>query len=131
MTMNQQAVVAPLPVREPSGIDEQGAAVAAACLFRAMGDLSRVAILRHLLLGEHNVAELTSHLRLAQSTVSKHLACLRECGLVESRPVGRASVFSLTHPAAVLRVFAAAEELLSATGDAVVLCPNSGVEASR
>lgn len=113
-----------------AAVDERSAAVAAACLFRGMGDPSRVAILRHLLLGEHNVATLTAHLGLAQSTVSKHLACLRDCGLVSSRPVGRASVFSLTHPEAVMRVFAAAEELLTATGDAVVLCPTSGVETT-
>lgn len=115
------------PLEDVAGVevDEQAAAVAAACLFRAMGDPSRVAIVRHLLLGEHNVAELTSHLGLAQSTVSKHLACLRDCGLVTSRPVGRASVFTLTHPDAVVRVFAAAESLLAATGDAVVLCPGS------
>lgn len=96
-----------------------------------MSDPSRVAILRHLLLGEHNVAELTGHLGLAQSTVSKHLACLRDCGLVESRPAGRASVFTLTHPEAVLKVFAAAEELLAATGDAVVLCPVYGEDSTR
>ncbi len=108
------------------GLDETAAGRAAACLFRGMSDPSRVTILRHLLLGEHNVAELTTHLGLAQSTVSKHLACLRDCGLVDSRPAGRASVFSLTHPDSVLKVFAAAEELLAATGDAVVLCPNSG-----
>ncbi len=108
------------------GLDEAAAGRAAACLFRGMSDPSRVAILRHLLRGEHNVAELTAHLGLAQSTVSKHLACLRDCGLVDSRPAGRASVFSLTHPDAVLKVFAAAEELLAATGDAVVLCPNYG-----
>lgn len=108
------------------GLDESAASRAAACLFRGMSDPSRVAILRHLLLGEHNVAELTAHLGLAQSTVSKHLACLRDCGLVDSRPAGRASVFSLTHPKAVLKVFAATEELLAATGDAVMLCPNYG-----
>lgn len=113
------------------GFDEAAAGKAAACLFRGMSDPSRVAILRHLLLGEHNVAELTAHLELAQSTVSKHLACLRDCGLVESRPAGRASVFSLTHPDAVLKVFAAAEELLAATGDAVVLCPTYGDGAGR
>ncbi len=107
-------------------LDETTASRAAACLFRGMSDPSRVAILRHLLLDEHNVAELTAHLHLAQSTVSKHLACLRDCGLVQSRPAGRASVFSLPHPAAVLKVFAAAEELLAATGDAVVLCPTYG-----
>jgi DNA-binding transcriptional ArsR family regulator len=111
------------------GLDEAAAGRAAACLFRGMGDPSRVAILRHLLLGDHNVAELTAHLGLAQSTVSKHLACLRDCGLVESRPSGRASVFSLTHPEPVLKVFAAAEELLAATGDAVVLCPTYGDRA--
>lgn len=108
------------------GIDEAAASQAAACLFRGMGDPSRMAILRHLLLGQHNVTELTEHLGLAQSTVSKHLACLKDCGLVESRPVGRASMFELTHPGAVLKVFAAAEELLAATGDAVVLCPTYG-----
>lgn len=119
---------APAP---PADLDEAAAGRAAACLFRGMSDPSRVAILRHLLLGEHNVNELTGHLGLAQSTVSKHLACLRDCGLVESRPAGRASVFSLTHPDAVLRVFAAAEELLAATGDAVVLCPTYGDGAAR
>lgn len=112
---------------EPLGtLDETEASRAAACLFRGMGDPSRVAIVRHLLLGDHNVSQLTAHLGLAQSTVSKHLACLRDCGLVESRPVGRSSVFALTCPDAVLRVFSAAEELLAATGDSVVLCPTSG-----
>ena len=120
--------LAPLPIQHDA---EQGAARVAACLFRGMSDPSRVAILRHLLLGAHNVAELTAHLGLAQSTVSKHLACLRGCGLVESRPVGRSSMFLLTHPDAVLKVFAAAEELLAATGDAVVLCPTYGTEAAR
>lgn len=119
---------------DPGGtdtLDEAAAGRAAACLFRGMSDPSRVAILRHLLVGEHNVNELTTHLGLAQSTVSKHLACLRDCGLVESRPSGRASVFSLTHPDAVLKVFAAAEQLLAATGDAVVLCPTYGAGATR
>ena len=72
------------PVRE--ALDEAAAGRAAACLFRGMSDPSRVAILRHLLLGEHKVADLTAHLGLAQSTVSKHLACLRDCGLVDSAP---------------------------------------------
>lgn len=117
--------------RTAEALDETDASRAAACLFRGMGDPSRVAIVRHLLLGEHNVSQLTAHLGLAQSTVSKHLACLRDCGLVESRPLGRSSVFALTHPDQILRMFAAAEELLAATGDAVVLCPTSGEGAHR
>lgn len=111
--------------------EQEEAAVAAACLFRGLSDPSRIAILQHLLLGEHNVAELTAHLGLAQSTVSKHLACLKDCGLAESRHVGRSSVFSLSHPDAVVKVLSAAEELLSATGDAVVLCPAYGEAARR
>ncbi|WP_019146650.1 ArsR/SmtB family transcription factor [Aeromicrobium massiliense] len=106
--------------------DETAASSAAACLFRGMSDPSRVAILRHLLMGEHNVRELTTHLNLAQSTVSKHLACLRDCGLVDARPVARSSVYRLTHPDAVLKVFTAAEELLAETGDKVRLCPTYG-----
>jgi DNA-binding transcriptional ArsR family regulator len=104
---------------------------AAACLFHGFSDPSRLSILQHLALGEHRVVELTAHLGLAQSTVSKHLACLKDCGLVESRPFGRASMFSLTHPEALQRLFAAAEKLLELTGEAVVLCPTYGVAAAK
>ncbi len=110
-------------------VDEAAALTAAACLFHGFSDPSRLAILRHLALGEHRVVDLTQHLGLAQSTVSKHLACLRGCGLVESRPEGRASVFSLTHPEALTGLLAAAETLLGLTGDAVALCPVYGVRA--
>ena len=110
---------------EPS-VDEGAALSVAACLFRGFSDASRLAIVRHLALGEHRVVDLTAHLQLAQSTVSKHLACLRDCGLVESRPEGRASVFRLTHPEATLDLLSAAERLLDLTGDAVALCPNYG-----
>lgn len=112
-------------------VDESAALTAAACLFRSLGDPSRLAILRHLLLGEHRVVDLTAHVGLAQSTVSKHLVCLRDCGLVTSRPQGRASVFSLTHPELVLKVLGSAEEMLAATGDAVTLCPVSGKAENR
>lgn len=103
---------------------------AAACLFHGFSEPARLSIVRHLSLGEHRVVELTEHLGLAQSTVSKHLACLRDCGLVESRPRGRASIFSLTHPEATLELLAAAERLLSLTGDAVALCPVYGVDGT-
>lgn len=116
---------------ESEVVDEAAALSAAACLFHGFSDSSRLAIVRHLALGEHRVVDLTDHLGLAQSTVSKHLACLRDCGLVESRPQGRASLFSLTHPEATLALLTAAERLLGLTGDAVVLCPIYGEAASR
>jgi DNA-binding transcriptional ArsR family regulator len=88
----------------------------AAALFHGFSDPSRIAILRHLRLGDHRVVDLTDHLGLAQSTVSKHLACLKDCGLVASRPEGRASVYSLAHPEALDAVWSAAERLLDLTG---------------
>ena len=99
---------------------------AAACLFRGLGEPARLAILRHLTLGEHRVVDLTAHLGLAQSTVSAHCACLRDCGLLESRPEGRATVYSLAARPELLDVLGAAERLLAATGGAVVLCPTYG-----
>jgi ArsR family transcriptional regulator, cadmium/lead-responsive transcriptional repressor len=108
-----------------SSLNESAALTAAACMFRSLGDPARLAIVQHLSLGEHRVVDLTAHLGLAQSTVSAHLACLRGCGLVTSRPQGRASMFSLAHPE-LLALLSAAEKLLAATGDAVVLCPTYG-----
>lgn len=99
---------------------------AAASLFRGLADPSRLTILRHLALGEHRVVDLTEHLGLAQSTVSKHLACLRDCGLVASRAQGRASLFRLAHPEALTELLAAAERLLALTGDGVTACPAYG-----
>ena len=99
----------------------------AAALFHSLSDPSRLAILQHLIFGEHRVRDLTEHLGLAQSTVSAHLACLRECGLVVSRPQGRASVFSLVSAPELLAVLAAAERLLATTGQGVALCPNYGL----
>ena len=111
-------------------VDEAAALSAAACLFRSLGDPARLVILRHLSLGEHRVVELTAHLGLAQSTVSGHLACLRDCGLVVSRPRGRASLFSLARPE-VLELLTAAEQLLAATGDVAAACPVYGERAAR
>lgn len=98
----------------------------AAALFHSLSDPTRLAILQRLAATEQRVRDLTDTLGLAQSTVSAHLACLRDCGLVDSRPQGRASVFSLTVEPELLDVLGAAERLLSVTGSAVVLCPNYG-----
>jgi ArsR family transcriptional regulator, cadmium/lead-responsive transcriptional repressor len=96
----------------------------AAALFRSLADPTRLAIVRQLATGPARVVDLTRPLGLAQSTVSKHLACLRDCGLVTARPAGRATVYSLAQPA-LADLLAAAETLLEATGNAVTLCPST------
>jgi ArsR family transcriptional regulator, cadmium/lead-responsive transcriptional repressor len=63
------------------------------------------------------VTDLVEAVGLAQWTVSKRLAWLRECGLVKSEPQDRASLFWLTQPA-LIDVLASAEVVLEATGQA-------------
>lgn len=105
---------------------------AASCLFRSLGDPTRLAIVLHLArTGEHKVVDLAAHLGLAQSSVSGARACLRDCGLADSRPRGRASLWSLTTTPQVLELLAAAERRLAATGDQVLLCPAHGDAVTR
>lgn len=114
------------PFFDERSIGEARALEAAACLFQGFSDRSRLTIVQHLAVGEHRVVDLTGHLGLAQSTVSRHLACLLDCGIVTVRAQGRASVYALAHPEATLELLAAAERLLGVTGDAVTLCPRYG-----
>ncbi|MFI7444853.1 ArsR/SmtB family transcription factor [Nonomuraea indica] len=94
----------------------------AAALFRSLADENRLRIVARLARGEARVVDLVGELGLAQSTVSKHLACLRDCDLVDYRAEGRQSFYSLTRPE-LMDLLASAEQLLAATGHAVVLCP--------
>jgi len=100
-------------------------ATSAVALFRSLGDPVRLAIVWRLAEGEARVVDLTRALGLAQSTVSKHLACLRDCGLVGYRAVGRQSFYALTRPE-LLDLLGSAERLLAETGEAVALCPAYG-----
>ncbi len=97
----------------------------AVALFRSLADPTRLAIVRRLATGEARVVDLTAELGLAQSTVSKHLSCLRDCRLIDYRAQGRQSFYRLSRPE-LIDLLASAEALLSATGEAVALCPVYG-----
>ncbi|MGW0801544.1 ArsR/SmtB family transcription factor [Nonomuraea sp. NPDC002799] len=88
-------------------------------------EISRLRIVQRLARGEARAVDLTTQLGLARSTVSKHLACLRDCGLIDYRAEGRQSFYSLTRPE-LMDLLSAAEHLLAATGHAVTLCPAHG-----
>lgn len=103
---------------------------AAVALFHSLSDPTRLAIVRRLAAdGEARVVDLVSELGLAQSTVSAHVACLRDCRLVAGRPEGRQIFYSLTRPE-LMDLLAAAETLLAGTGNAVALCPTYGTDAT-
>jgi DNA-binding transcriptional ArsR family regulator len=63
--------------------------------FRAIADPSRRAILDLLAEGRRTVTDLLRHFRFSQPAISKHLRILREAGLVESEPIGRARWYAL------------------------------------
>ena len=101
-----------------------------AALFHGLADRKRLAIVRQLASGELRVVDLTKSLGLAQGTVSGHLACLRDCGLIVGRAEGRQMFYSIAHPE-LMDVLGAAEQLLALTGEAVELCPNYGPDDSH
>lgn len=94
-----------------------------AALFHSLSDPTRVAIVQRLAVAEARVRDLVGELGLAQSTVSAHMACLRDCGLVNGRAQGRSVYYSLSRPE-VLDLLAQAEALLAVTGESGSLCCN-------
>lgn len=107
----------------PSHRDTLAATDRGAALFKSLADPNRLQIVQHLLLGEHRVADLVAHLGLAQSTVSAHVAALRQEGLLASHAHGRATYYTLAHPEATRALLASAEHVLGCTGEPADLCP--------
>lgn len=100
----------------------------ATALFRSLGDPARLSIIKRMADSEVRVADLTKELGLAQSTVSAHMSCLRDCGLVTGRMDGRKVYYSLARPE-LMALLSHAEILLAATGNAVSLCPTYGTDS--
>jgi len=67
-------------------------------LFKALSDETRLRILALLQGGELCVCDLMAVLELPQSTVSRHLATLRNAGLVEDRRQGVWMYYRLAAP---------------------------------
>jgi DNA-binding transcriptional ArsR family regulator len=59
--------------------------VVRARFFHGLADPSRLAILNALRDGEKTAGEVASSAGLSPSNASRHLACLKDCGLVEAR----------------------------------------------
>jgi DNA-binding transcriptional ArsR family regulator len=99
----------------------------AVSLFHSLADPTRLTIIRCLAGSESRVTDLVEQLGLAQSTVSEHVACLRDCGLVEGRIDGRQTFYFLARTE-LIDLLESAELLLGATGYKVDLC---GVYGTR
>ena len=78
----------------------------------ALADTTRLTIVHLLAEGGQRVIDLTAALGLAQSTVSAHLAVLRDAGLVTATPEGRATRYGLADTE-LDEVLAATERLVA------------------
>lgn len=71
-------------------------AIAAAALFAALGDPTRLAMVSRLAGGgSHSIASLTDGNAMTRQAVTKHLQVLERAGLVESHRAGRESLYAL------------------------------------
>ncbi len=94
---------------------------ALASLLHSLSDSTRLAIVRRLAEGELRVADLVEQLGLAQSTISAHISCLKECRLVGGRTEGRQTFYRLTSPD-ITHLLHDAEKILEQTDQAVDDC---------
>ena len=98
-------------------------------LFRGLGDPSRMALIAELARGERRVNDLAAATGLSQSNVSKHLACLWDCGLVERERRGREIHYRLVD--GLPELLSAADTVLELTGERVMACPRFGRAVQR
>ena len=67
-------------------------------IFKALGHPTRLRIVRYLEDGEHTVSEIVRAVSAEQSNVSRHLALLKEAGILRSRKEGLRVFYGLSLP---------------------------------
>ncbi len=91
-------------------------------LFRGLADPSRFSVLDVLRHGPRCVSDLIEATGLAQSNLSMHLACLRDCGLVRAQRNGKFVYYELADKS-VIQLLKAADQVLTRVGKLVEACP--------
>ncbi|WP_426448334.1 ArsR/SmtB family transcription factor [Paenibacillus sp. S-38] len=62
---------------------------------RGFADKTRLQILHSLIQEEKTVSQIVEEIGVTQSRASQHLACLRDCGIVEGRQEGKFVFYSI------------------------------------
>lgn len=91
--------------------------------FKALGDETRLRILE--LLKEHgelSVSDLCKEIEKEQGTISHHLACLRNCGLVTTRREGKSIIYSLNSEDKIHSILELAERHVRDTIEGILRC---------
>ena len=114
-TMPNQAVGTRRPSLDPSDPE------VVARFFHGLADPTRVQILQFLLDGPKTAGEIVGHVGRYQPSVSSHLTCLRFCGFVEARRVGRTVVYELVDPQ-TRRLLEMGERYLVKNAERIMAC---------
>lgn len=95
-----------------------------AILFHGFSDPRRLAIVEQLAAGAQRVNDVVAATGLAQPSVSTHLGCLWECGLVARERRGREVHYRLVE--GVEELLVAADSILDRAGETLGACPKYG-----
>ena len=98
-------------------------------LLHGLAARSRLVLVEQLAAGDRRVSDLVEATGLTQSNVSRHLACLWDCGLVERNRHGREIHYSLV--AVLAELLVAVDSVLERTGERVKACPRYGLMVAR
>ena len=64
-------------------------------VFKALGNETRLKIIEMLMIKEHNVSDLTKISGKDQTTVSRHLANLKESKIISQKRIGRNKIYAI------------------------------------
>jgi DNA-binding transcriptional ArsR family regulator len=95
-----------------------------ATLFRGLADSARLSCPLAVHERSRTVGEIVVATGLSQPNVSKHLACLRECGIVQAERSGRFVMYCLCGTG-VEELLQAAEAVLARSSDGIAVCPTT------
>ena len=66
-----------------------------AVIFKALGNVTRLKIIETLMIKEHNVSDLTKISGKDQTTISRHLANLKEAKIISQKRIGRNKIYAI------------------------------------
>ena len=66
-------------------------------IFKALGSETRLKIIKTLMIKEHNVTDLTKISGKDQTTISRHLANLKQADIITQKKIGRSVIYSISN----------------------------------
>ena len=66
-------------------------------IFKALGSETRLKIIENLIIKEHNVTDLTKISGKDQTTISRHLANLKQASIISQKKIGRNVIYAISN----------------------------------